>query len=92
MINPQKQHFLTHPKIRNKDTVFYRCKTSISLDFSTEEISSDGAVLLLEKLERQHRLIHYFSSIIPDECNLSCAVHSIEKIVNATSIDVDARL
>jgi hypothetical protein len=34
-----------HPKMSNKDTVFYSGKTAVLLDFSAEEISSDGAVL-----------------------------------------------
>ena len=33
--------------MRNKNTVFYRGKTEVSLDFSAEEISSDGSVMLL---------------------------------------------
>ena len=37
----------------HKDTVFYSGKTAVSSDFSAEEISSDGAVLLLEKPERK---------------------------------------
>jgi len=67
--------------MRNKDTIFYRGKTSISLDFSAEEISSDGAVLLLEKLERKHRLIRYFSNYIPDNRHPLRIVHSIEKLL-----------
>ena len=42
----------------NKGTLFYRKKTAISLDFTAEEISSDGSVILLEKLERQHGLLN----------------------------------
>lgn len=67
--------------MRNKNTVFYRGKTEISVDFSAEEISSDGAVILLEKLERQHKLISYFSHFIPDNRHPLKIVHSIEKLL-----------
>ena len=49
-----------------KDTVFYRGNTSISVDFSASEISSDGSLVLLEKIEREHRLIRGFSTHLPD--------------------------
>lgn len=48
-------------------TVFYWKKTEVSVDFSANATSSDGAVFLLEKLERCHQLIHYMSQAIPDE-------------------------
>ena len=65
----------------NKDTIFYRGKTAISLDFSAEEISSDGAVLLLEKIEREHGLVRYFSSFLPDSRNSDRILHSTEKLL-----------
>lgn len=52
--------------MRNKNTVFYRGKTEVLVDFSVEEISSDGALILLEKIERKHKLIDYFSVFVPD--------------------------
>ena len=67
--------------MRNKDTVFYRGKTEVSVDFSAEDISSDGAVLLLEKLERKKGLLRYFSNIIPDNRDPLRTVHSIEKLL-----------
>jgi hypothetical protein len=39
----QQQSFKLHLKMSSKNTVFYRVKTAISIDFSAEEISSDGA-------------------------------------------------
>ncbi len=65
----------------NKDTVFYRGNTSINIDFSAEEISSDGAVLLLEKLERKHNLISYYSELIPDSRDPFRTIHSMEKLL-----------
>ncbi|BAV95233.1 IS1380 family transposase [Ichthyobacterium seriolicida] len=52
--------------MRNKNTLFYRGKTSVELTFSSSEISSDGSLIMLEKLERDHRLIHYYSKLLPD--------------------------
>ncbi len=65
----------------SKDTVFYRGNTSINFDFSAEEISSDGAVLLLEKLERKHKLINYFSGLIPDSRDPSRITHGMDKLL-----------
>lgn len=67
--------------MRNKNTVFYRGRTEISVDFSAEEISSDGSVVLLEKLEREHKLISYFSNFIPDNRQPLRTVHSIKKLL-----------
>jgi hypothetical protein len=65
----------------HKDTVFYRGNTSINIDFSAEEISSDGGVLLLEKIERKHKLINYFSKVVPDNRHPYYITHSIEKLL-----------
>jgi len=53
----------------NKNTLFYRKNTAISIDFSAEQISSDGSLILLEKLEREHKVINYFSKFLPDSRN-----------------------
>lgn len=50
----------------NKDTIFYRENKSISVDFSGSEISSDGSLILLEKIERKHKLIKRFAKLLPD--------------------------
>jgi len=52
--------------LSNKDTIFYRGNTSVSLDFSASEISSDGSLILLEKIEREHKLIQKFAKHLPD--------------------------
>lgn len=49
-----------------KDTLFYRGNKSISVDFSASEISSDGSLILLEKIEREHKLIRKFGKNLPD--------------------------
>lgn len=67
--------------MRNKNTVFYRGNTEVLVDFSAEEISSDGAIVLLEKIERQHKVIKYFSSFLPDYRHPLSITHSIEKLL-----------
>ncbi len=67
--------------MRDKNTAFYRGNTQVSVDFSAGEISSDGAIVLLEKLERKHKLIDYFSQYIPDHRDPFRTVHSIEKLL-----------
>ncbi len=61
-----------------KNTIFYRHNKAISVDFTAEEISSDGSLILLEKLEREHGLIKYFSSIIPDTRNPIYTIYTRE--------------
>ncbi|WP_101334779.1 transposase [Brumimicrobium salinarum] len=52
-----------------KNTVFYRGKKEVLVDFSAQEISSDGALIYLEQLERKHGLLKRISSFIPDNRN-----------------------
>lgn len=65
----------------HKDTVFYRGRTAVSMDFSADEISSDGAVLLLEKLERKHRILRYFGNVIPEYRDPFRITHPLEKLL-----------
>jgi hypothetical protein len=65
----------------NKTTAFYRGNTEVSVDFSAEAVSSDGAAVLLEKLERNHKLIKTISTHIPDERDQSRVTHSVEKLL-----------
>ena len=65
----------------DKTTAFYRGNTEVSVDFSAEGVSSDGAVVLLEKLERKHKLISRFSRHIPDKRDPSKVEHSIDKLL-----------
>ncbi len=51
----------------HKDTLFYRENKSILLDFSSEQICTDGSLILLEKLEQKHKLMKSFSKLIPDD-------------------------
>jgi hypothetical protein len=64
--------------LSTKDTLFYRGNTSISVDFSASEISSDGSLILLEKIERTHKLIKKFSKHLPDLRNPRFITYSRE--------------
>lgn len=50
----------------NKNTVFYRKNQAILVDFSADHISTDGALVLLEKIERDRKFLKKLSSVIPD--------------------------
>ena len=65
----------------NKSTAFFRGNQEILVDFNAGEISSDGSIVLLEKLERENKLIKYFSKHIPDKRDPSKITHSLEKIL-----------
>jgi Transposase DDE domain group 1 len=54
---------------------------SVYFDFSGEKISSDGGVLLLDKVERKHRFLRDFSRVIPDYRSFLLVEHTIEKMV-----------
>ena len=60
----------------NKDKIFYRGNQSIMIDFSAEEISTDGSLILFEKIEREHKLLKYFSKNIPDNRDKRLIEHS----------------
>lgn len=65
----------------DKHTVFYRGNTQVCVDFSADAISTDGAVVLLEQIERKHRLIRHFASLFPDKRMPGKVTHSIEKLL-----------
>ena len=62
----------------SKDTLFYRGKRAISIDFSASEISTDGSLILLEKIEREHKLIKKFGKNLPDLRNPQFITYSRE--------------
>ncbi len=64
----------------HKDTAFYRRNKEVLVDFSGEEISSDGSIVLLEKLEREYKIIKHFSGFIPEIRSASRISHSTEKL------------
>jgi len=50
----------------NEDTVFYRRNKAVCVNFSSPEINTDGSLILLEKLEREHKLIKELAKHIPN--------------------------
>jgi len=64
--------------LSTKDTVFYRDNKSVSVDFSASEISTDGSLILLEKIERTHKLIKKFGKHLPDLRNHRFITYSRE--------------
>lgn len=70
---------MSHPDLSTKNTLFYRAKQSISFDFSASAISSDGSLILLEKLERDNKLLSYFSKFLPDSRNPNLITYTREQ-------------
>lgn len=64
--------------MKTKNTLFYRGNQSISVDFSATEISSDGSLILLEKLERDNKLLSHFGKLLPDDRNPKYITYSRE--------------
>ena len=57
------------PEYKEKDIAFYRGKQAFKFNFSASAISSDGAILLSEKVEKKTGLLKSFASLIPDYRN-----------------------
>jgi hypothetical protein len=64
-----------------KDTVFFKGKQAVTIDFNAEKISSDGAVLLSEKIERKYKIINNLSKQIIDSRNQSYVEHDVYKLL-----------
>jgi hypothetical protein len=64
--------------LSTKSTLFYRRNQSVSVDFSATEISSDGSLILLEKLERDNKLLSDFGKLLPDHRNPKYITYSRE--------------
>jgi len=67
--------------LSTKVTAFYRGKTAVQVDFSADKISSDGALVLLKKIERKHHLIASFCEHILDPRDPFRTIHSTEKLL-----------
>lgn len=62
----------------HKNTIFYRKNQAISINFSAKKISSDGSLILLEKIEREYKLIKRFSKHLPDLRNQKLITYTRE--------------
>jgi len=67
--------------MESKNTAFYRNRQAVLYDFTADAVSSDGALLLLEKIERKHKLLHHYAILIPDHRDPLRIVHSKEKLL-----------
>jgi len=65
----------------DKHTAFYRGNTQVLVDFSAGAISSDGALVLLEHIERKQGLIGHFASVFPDHRMPGKVSHGVEKLL-----------
>ena len=64
-----------------KNTIFYHKKKQVSIDFSAQEISSDGGFSLLYKLARKSKIIKSFCELIPDRRDPLRIVHDLDELV-----------
>jgi hypothetical protein len=55
--------------LSNKESIFFRGNQEVLMDFTASEISTDGSLILLEKIEREYKLIKEYSKHIPDRRN-----------------------
>lgn len=62
-------------------TLFYRHKQAVVLGFSEEIISSDGGIILSEKIEKESNLIRDFCNCLTDMRHLSYVKHPLFNIV-----------
>ena len=54
---------------------------TVEYDFSGEKISSDGGILILDKLERKHKILRDISSVIPDNRSPLLIEHTLLKML-----------
>ncbi|MCP4055187.1 MAG: IS1380 family transposase [Mesoflavibacter sp.] len=65
----------------NKGSAFYKGNKAIFVDFEAEKLSSDGGLIMLEKIERKHHIIKHFSDLIVDKRHSSYIKHSFHKLL-----------
>ncbi len=65
----------------NKVTLFYRKEKALHLTFNCDATSSDGGMILLDKIEHKTKCIKSFSSVIPDTRDPSYIAHPVEKLL-----------
>jgi hypothetical protein len=65
----------------NKVTLFYRKEKAFHLAFDCDATSSDGGLILLDKIEHKTKSIKSFGSVIPDNRDPSYIDHPIEKVL-----------
>lgn len=61
--------------------LFTRKKQAVNFNFSAEAISTDGGIILAEKIELVYHIIKNFCFLIPSKRQRKKIVHSLEKLV-----------
>ena len=64
-----------------KNTLYYRRNQVVKFDFAAEEISSDGAIILTEKIERKFKIIRKFCKSLSDSRHQSYVSHDFEDML-----------
>ena len=69
------------PKNKPQSTAFYRDKQAYCYNFEAEGVTSDGAILLSEKIEKETGIIASFARLIPDYRNPFYIQYSYEHML-----------
>lgn len=67
--------------MRTKYRAFYQEKKRVSFDFSADRVSSDGGLLLVEKLSRSTGLLKSFIGAVPDDRDPLRTTHLLEDLI-----------
>jgi len=67
--------------MKEPNVVFSAQFKAVKFDFSGEKISSDGGVLILDKIERKHKILRDFESVIPDYRSPLLIEHDLLKML-----------
>lgn len=67
--------------MKETNIVFSTQFKRIEFDFSAEKISSDGGVLILNSIERKHKILRDFVSVIPDYRSPLLIKHDLLKML-----------
>jgi len=67
--------------LSDNDIIFHRANKAVSVDFTAGEISTDGSLILLEKIEREHKLTKTFGKYLPDDRNPLLTTYSREALL-----------
>lgn len=67
--------------MKYKNNLYYQKKQEVFFDFSGEQISTDGAIVLCKKIEKKNNIIKPFADIIKDKRDPNLTKYSIYKLI-----------
>lgn len=67
--------------MQKKFIAYYKGKQEVSLSFCGKNMSSDGSLILLNKIERKRKIIKSFSQAVEDKRDSRYITHSVDKIM-----------